>query len=229
MLEERLRERERIARELHDTLLHSVQGLILEFQAIANRIPAQEPMHQQMEGVLERADNVLIEGRESVHDLRVAGENRDLANDLKDAAAELSPSGTPDCRILQRSQPRRLHPVIHEEILKIGREALINACRHANAAAIEVELSYRRGRFRLCVRDDGAGIADEVLVRGGREGHYGLKGMRERAERIQSVLTITTALSIGTEIELVVPARIAYARPVRAAAWPSPLRRVLGL
>ncbi len=228
MLEERLRERERIARELHDTFLQGIQGLILEFQAIANRIPAPEPVHQQMERALERADNILVEGRESVHDLRASHEDGDVARDFEDAIAELPPA-SPRCALSQRGQPRRLHPVIREEILKIGREALINACRHAQATTVQIELTYMYGRFRLRVRDDGAGIAAEVLARGEREGHYGLKGMRERAERIKSVVSVVTAASVGTEIELRVPARIAYMRPPRAATWLSRLQLILGV
>ncbi|HEY0105158.1 MAG TPA: triple tyrosine motif-containing protein [Rhizomicrobium sp.] len=228
-LEERLKERERIARELHDTLLQATQGLLLEFQAIANRIPRQDATREKMEHALETANTVLIEGRDRVHDLRGADEHGELAGDVEDMIADLSRSDMARCTASTRGNPRRLHPVIREEVLKITREALINALQHARARTIEVEIRYMRGRLKVLVRDDRVGIAAAILARGGREGHYGLVGMQERAERIHAVVTVAPAVPVGTAVELIVPARIAYAWPARAAGWLPRLRHLTGL
>ena len=104
---------------------------------------------------------------------------------------------------------RALHPLVQDEVYRIGREAILNAFRHATARSIEVTLEYRENRFRLFVRDDGRGLEGEVL-RIGREGHFGMAGMRERAERIGGQLRLLSRPSSGTHVELTIPGKSAY-------------------
>lgn len=112
-------------------------------------------------------------------------------------------------RVLAEGQGRPLHPLIRDEFYRIGREALTNAFRHADAKHIDIELKYGPKQFRLLVRDDGCGIEPSILQKG-RSGHWGLSGMRERAERIGARLHVFSRASAGTEIELSVPARVAF-------------------
>jgi ligand-binding sensor domain-containing protein len=224
----RLEERERIARELHDTLLQGFQGLMLRFQSVLKNIPANEPARQMMESTLDRADEVLLEGRQRIHDLReddMAG-NRlwdNLARWGKELA--LDSSSRFSAAIIGTSQP--LDPAVCHEIYQIGREALTNAFKHAVANHIELEITYNPKKVKLLVRDDGAGI-DNGILDGGRSGHWGLSGMRERAQKIGAQLNIWSHGGAGTEIDLSIPAKVAYRRPGKRSARPRIKQRVAG-
>jgi len=210
-LEARLAERERIARDLHDTLLQGIQGLILRFQAATDRIPADVPARDMMEKALDRADKLLGESRDRVKDLRpTAAEVTDLAQALAtegDQFAQLHP--TP-FRVSVQGTRRDLHPIVREEGFLIAREALGNAFRHAQARDIEAEVTYGERALQVRVRDDGLGISSTVLQAGGRPGHFGLLGMRERARKLGGHLDVWSKPGAGTEIDLRVPARVAY-------------------
>jgi signal transduction histidine kinase len=227
-LEVRHAERERIARELHDTLLQGIQGLILHFQAVAERIPKESPLRAQIDQALDRADTVLIEGRDRVRDLRASEHG---ANDLSAALASLGEGFAEEWptkfRVVCGGEQQAIDPVIREEIYLIGREALLNAFRHAKAVEIEAELAYDVKQFRLCVRDDGIGIPQDIMEAGRRPGHWGLVGMRERANCIGGQLKILARQGTGVEVELIVPAGIAYAR-ARRPRWYS-FKRFLSL
>jgi signal transduction histidine kinase len=210
-LEERLAERERIARELHDTLLQGIQGLVLRFQAAANRIPAQEPARALMERALERADDVLREGRDRVKDLRASSaEDQDLPAALAAAGKQLALGHTAVFRAKMTGTERILHPIVRDEALLISREALTNAFAHADAKLIDVEILYSHTELRVTIRDDGRGISSEVMQTGGRPGHWGLLGMRERAQKIRATLAISSSPGGGTQIDLRIPAQVAY-------------------
>lgn len=215
-LEERLAERERIARDLHDTLLQGFQGLILRFQSVANEIPPQLKARGLIEQALESADSVLSEGRDSVHHLR-AMDSTDLAEALADTAERLRRDRPLEFRMTVEGAPRRLHPVVREELSRIGDEALSNAFRHSSGRTVELVVSYRSAALVVSVRDDGAGIDPAVLERGGRQGHFGLVGMRERAEQIHSELHVSSRAGGGTEVQVAVAGRVAYAGDRRAA------------
>jgi signal transduction histidine kinase len=209
-LEERLAERERIARDLHDTLLQGVEGLVLRFQAVANRISRREPVGELLERTLERADQVLEEGRDRVLNLRaVAGDVGELAQALAATGEELALMYPVQFRASVEGVPRDLHPIAREELLFIGREALTNAFRHAGAGVIEAEVCYGETALKMRVRDDGRGIDAEVL-KSGRPGHWGLPGMRERARNIRATLEVWSRPEAGTEIELSLQAELAY-------------------
>jgi signal transduction histidine kinase len=206
-LEERLAERERIARDLHDTLLQSVQGLILRLRAAVK----QERPGGLIEQGLERADEVLAEARDRVKHLRSSPNgDQDLIQGLLTLGQELATEQTAQFRSTTAGTPRDLHPIICEEALFIAREALTNAFRHANARHIEAELSYGEEELRLIIRDDGKGIDAGVLRHGGQDEHWGLLGMRERAKKIRATLTIWSKPDAGTEVDLRVPAHLAY-------------------
>ncbi len=219
-LEERMRERERIARELHDTLLQGLQGLILRFQSVAARIPAQEPSRAMMEQVLERADDVMIESRDRVKDLRsFHGGSGDLAQDIAATGRDLLIDARTRIRVAVHGTLRGLHPIVCEEAFLVAREALTNAVRHAKANEIEVDVFYDRAALRVVIRDDGRGIDPLILRAGGREGHWGLLGIRERAKKIHAHMNIWSRVSAGTEVELRVPAALAYRTPIRRGRW----------
>jgi signal transduction histidine kinase/ligand-binding sensor domain-containing protein len=216
-LEARLAERERIARELHDTLLQGMQGLIWRFQAATDRIPATEPARQLMEKSLDRADELLAEGRDKVKQLRVTvSDMPDLAKALAAEGEQLAEETSVEFRAIVDGVRRELHPMVREEGFLIGREALGNAFRHARAERIEVEVSYGRAALHVRVRDDGAGIDPVVLAAGERPGHFGLIGMRERATRIGGEIQVWSKPGAGTEVDLRVPARVAYGRSSKA-------------
>jgi signal transduction histidine kinase/ligand-binding sensor domain-containing protein len=209
--QERMIERERIARELHDTLLQGVQGLILRFQATVLGMQADDPVRGEIEGTLVRANRILEEGRDKVMGLRsVTDCNLQLEQAWSELAVELSSSQEPAFELTVEGTPRELMPLIRDEVHRIGAEAIINAFRHAQARRIDVEIGYASTELRVRIRDDGRGIADEVLDAGRRSGHWGLPGMSERATWMHARLMVWSKPGVGTEIELRVPGSVAY-------------------
>lgn len=209
-LEERLAERERIARDLHDTLLQGFQGLILRFQSVANEIPENLRAHGLIGQALDSADKVLSDGRNSVKQLRTVG-HADVARALSEAAERMRISYPVEFKMVVEGVPRALHPLVRDEISRIGEEAIINAFQHARASLIELALSYEASGLTLGVRDNGIGIDPDILERGGRQGHFGLVGMRERAQQIDAELTVSSRPGSGTEMRVTVAGKIAYA------------------
>ncbi len=191
--EARIAERERIARELHDTLLQSVQGLLLFFQTLASRVPPTSDLRAPMEKMLDRTEAALVEGRDRVRELRSEAASNDLAQALRHAGADIIGAETPRFRLTVEGPQRPLHGLVSEEVTRIAEEAIRNAVLHAGATAIDVTLTYGRRHLRLTIHDDGGGIPDAILKKGGREGHYGLVGMRERAEQIGARLAVSSA------------------------------------
>jgi signal transduction histidine kinase/ligand-binding sensor domain-containing protein len=210
-LEGRMQERERIARELHDTLLQGFMSLILMFDSATSHI--EEPAtRRQVDHVLDRAEQVVEEGRDRVRELRGDGlaAAGALVDELTRVGQELITAPT-RLRLTQTGTAHALAEPAADEIFQIAREALANAARHAGAAQIDLALVHTERGLRLHVRDDGVGIAIPILRLGRREGHYGLRGMRERAQRIGATLTLRGREPRGTSIELWIPARRAYA------------------
>ena len=216
-LEERVGERTRIARDLHDTLLQSFQGLLLRFQtayALFDTRPADAK--EVLGSSIDQTAQAITEGREAVQGLRASTvESNDLAQAIttlgEQLAAEASSAASAGLHVAVEGTPRNLHPIMRDEIYRIASEALRNAYRHAEAQQIEVEFRYDERRFRLRVRDNGKGIDAMFLTAEGRTGHFGLHGMRERAKLMGGKLTVWTAAESGTEIELSIPATRAYA------------------
>jgi signal transduction histidine kinase len=219
---ERLDERERIARELHDTLLQGFQGLILRFQAATNQLSRQEPVRPLLDQALDRAEEVLIEGRNRVRGLRIG--SGDLPQVLTDLANEMAATWPATFRFNIEGEARVLHPTVAMEICSIAEEGVRNAFQHAQARVIEATLIYHATELRFRLLDDGVGLPGDVKANGEREGHYGLVGMRERATRIRASLVIDASASGGTEILLCVPASAAYVT-AHAARWRLPFLR----
>jgi signal transduction histidine kinase/ligand-binding sensor domain-containing protein len=208
-LEERVSERTRLARDLHDTLLQSFQGLMLRFQVVDDLLP-EGKAKEQLEQALHRADEAIAEGRNAVYDLRSSATTaNDLAQAVKSLGDELATTDSAAFHLVVEGTPRHLHPIIRDEIYRITREALRNAFSHGRAHHIETEITYGKRAFRLRIRDDGEGIPPEILKEG-RPGHYGLSGMRERAKKTGGKLDIWSGAGAGTEIELSIAGSIAY-------------------
>ena len=223
--EVRLAERARIARELHDTLLQSFQALMLHFQAVHDLLPPGQAK-EALEKVLNRADQAIAEGRDAIQNLR---SSTTVTNDLADAMSGLGKelasahdgegAAAPTFRVSVEGRPRDLHPILRDDIYRIAREALRNAFRHARAGKIEAEIVYGERVLRLRIRDDGRGI-DPKLLDTGRDGHWGLPGMRERAEQIGAKFDIWSEVGAGTELELRIPGSVAYATSTgRGVFW----------
>jgi signal transduction histidine kinase/ligand-binding sensor domain-containing protein len=224
-LEERVDERTRIARDFHDTLLQSFQGLLFRFQAV-RELQRTRPAEAEeiLESALEQAAQAITEGRDAVTGLRASTvETNDLAASIKALGEEFAAQGNAHSlaglSVEVEGTSRTLRPIVRDEIYRIAGEALRNAFRHAEAKQIEVELHFDARQLRLRIRDDGTGIDPKFLTSQGREGHFGMHGMRERAKLISGKLTVWTAPGSGTEIELSVPAVRAYA--ASSASWRS--------
>lgn len=210
-MEERLEERERIARDLHDTLLQGVQGLILKFHAVSRQMPTNTPAFEALEKTLDHADQVLAEGRDRIQNLRVNSASlSDLPAAFRSVAEETSQGGQATFKTVVEGRVRDLHPLVLEECYCIGREAIINALGHSKAQQIEAEISYDSRQFRLRIRDNGQGIDPKILEAGGRSGHWGLQGMQERSQKIGGQLRFWSRPETGTEVELTVPGATAY-------------------
>jgi signal transduction histidine kinase len=216
--ETRLAERTRIARDLHDTLLQSFQGLMLRLQAVNELLPEGQAK-KQLEQTLQRADQAIAEGRTAVNELRSSTvTTNDLAQAVTALGNELAAKDTAAFHLVVEGPPRDLHPIVRDELYRITREALRNAFGHARAHRIEVEISYGERLFRLRIRDDGEGIAPDIL-RNGRQGHYGLAGMGERARQIGAKLSTWSRAGTGTEIELSIHGSHAYGRSPKRTRW----------
>ena len=221
-LEERARERIRIARDLHDTLLQGVQGLVLRFHFATERLKAEEPARAMLRDALVRADQVISEGREKVRELRAeAALPGDLEKNLRRAAEALQVDGTAPINITVNGQPRTLRPSVQDELYSIGREALTNSMRHAGASEIVLDLTYDVKQLRLCCRDNGCGVGLEVERSGFMHGHWGIPGMRERARDLGAKFEFLSSSGNGTQIDLCLEARRAYAQRESDSAWKS--------
>jgi signal transduction histidine kinase len=225
-VEERVNERTRIARDLHDTLLQSFYGLLLQFQTAIYLLPGRpEEARKALESALDLAEDAIDEGRDAVQGLRSSAlTSNDIAEATRTMGEALATQGTGQTtavfRVEVEGKPRNLHPILREEVYRIVGEALRNAFRHAQARQIEVEIHYDNRQFRLRIKDDGKGIDPELLNGKGRAGHYGLNGMHERAKLVGGKLVVQSELDSGTEIELTISAVVAYATSPRRFWWP---------
>ena len=223
-LEERVSERTRIARELHDTLLGSLHALLLRFQSALMLLPARpDDARERLERALAQAQAAITEGRNAVQGLRASATTvNDLANGIAAFGAELTsdPStvNAPAIEVDVVGESRDLNPVVRDEAYRIASEALRNAFKHAQARQIIVTIRYEARQFRLTVRDDGKGIDEAMIQRQPMTGHFGLPGMRERAAIVRGHLDVRTQPGAGTEVELRVPGATAYAS-ARTAWW----------
>ena len=218
-LGERILERERIARDLHDTLLQSFQGSLFEVQAARNLFARRpDDAMQTLDEAIHSAEAAIAEGRDAILYLRSgSAAPSDLAQLLAAAGQELSEvavsnGGSPAFRVTVEGPPRGIETVLQDEVYRIGWEILRNAFRHANAEKIEVEIRYDAKELRVRFRDDGIGIDPQVLNQGARAGHWGVPGIRERAKIAGAHLEFWSEVGVGTEVQVAVPASLAYAK-----------------
>jgi signal transduction histidine kinase len=225
--EERLAERMRIAQELHDTLLQGFVSASMQLHVAVEQLPEDLPARQPLNHVQQLIGQVIEEGRNAVQGLRSnASDSLQLEQAFSRVQQELALQEPVAFRVIVEGRPRPLHPLIRDEVYRIGREALVNAFRYSRAKSIEVEVEYVTNHLRVMVSDDGCGIASPVL-RSGREGHWGLSGMHERAERIGARLKVRSRPAAGTEVELSIPGHVAFkAEPAGSGpGWFARLRR----
>jgi ligand-binding sensor domain-containing protein/signal transduction histidine kinase len=227
ILMQRQVEREAVARDLHDTFLQGVQGLILRFHTSTQQLPPGNSVREALEQALSQADQVMIEGRGVLSRLRSRGTKPEsLTDSFAAMGKELRALSPALFEVSLGGLSRDLDVVVQEELLKIGREALFNAFRHARARRIEVEIYFGIFEFRIRFRDDGIGINPAILREGSVAGHYGLPGMRERVSRIGGHLELWSRPGAGTELEVRVPSAIAY-RSTENQGTPRWIRRLL--
>jgi len=220
-LEDRIQERTRIARDLHDSFFQRFQGLMFRLDAVRLLLPARpDEAAAQLDIAIQRGLAAIDEGRQTIAELRATAP---MTSDLSQALAELGPEfetlgpadAAPDYRVLVQGHPIELVPIVRDETYRIVREAVRNAFRHARADLIEVEAVFGEKTFTVRVRDDGVGLDPAVLERGYRNGHWGLPGMRERALRFGGDLQLWSQLNAGTEIELNIAGATAYTRVMK--------------
>jgi len=210
LLEERLAERTRIAQELHDTLLQDFLSVSMQLHVANDQLASDSPAKPIVTRILDLMGRVIEESRNTVHGLRSSSwRSQDLEQAFSRVPEELAITQKASFSVIVEGVTRPLRPVIGDDVYLIGREALANAFQHSGASAIEVELEYSDNQLRLLVRDNGCGIANEIL-QSARNGHWGLSRMRERTERIGAKLRVLSRAAAGTEIELTIPNHIAY-------------------
>jgi signal transduction histidine kinase len=207
---ELLEERKRIAQELHDTLLQGFFAVSMQLQTVVDQLPSDSAAKPRFDDVLQAMDRVLEEGRRAVQGLRSPVEPaRSLGEDFADVPNELGFPLAVDYRVILHGSEKDLRAAARHEIYRIGREAIINAYRHSQATKVEAEIDFGPAELRVAVRDNGRGI-DPQSLRWGRDGHWGIQGMRERADRIGARLHLRSEAGLGTEVELRVPGAAAF-------------------
>jgi ligand-binding sensor domain-containing protein/signal transduction histidine kinase len=208
--EERLAERTRIAQDLHDTLLQGFVSASMQLHVVSDALSDDTPTKHSLEHILQLVRQVIEEGRNAVRGLRLsASGSEDLAQAFSRVPEEVRISPETKFRISIEGKPRTLNALLRDDVYRIGREALVNAFRHAKAKNIEVRIEYGPKHFRFWVRDDGCGL-DRTILKSGREGHWGLRGMRERAARIGGSLHLWSEAATGTEVDFSLANRVAF-------------------
>jgi len=216
-MEARLAERERIARELHDTLLQSFHGLMFQFQAARNMLPRRpDEAMDVLDSAIGATSQAISEGRSAIQQLRLeqideCNLEQWLTNIGQEFARSQQTNGdSPNFRLTVEGERQSLSPLPRTEVYRITREILQNAFRHAQAHHIEAEIRYDDRLLCVRIRDDGRGIDPRILQAGGCAGHWGLRGVRERAQQIGARLDFWSEAGAGTEVQLTVPAAVAY-------------------
>jgi signal transduction histidine kinase len=216
-VERQLDKRLRAARELHDTLRQTFQASLVQMQAACNLFFRRPEEAQNLDRAIDMAADAIAEGPCAIQELRCQAADRgDLAQLLTVAGQELarpqeSKENPARFRMVVEGQRQQLAPLVQEEVYQIALELLRNAFRHSQASQVEAEIRYQRRLFCVHVRDNGKGIDPEVLEAGGRDGHWGLTGIRERTKQIGARLDFWSKRGAGTEVRLTVPALSAYA------------------
>jgi signal transduction histidine kinase len=202
-----LAERARIAQELHDTLLQGFTGITIQLRAI-QRVLSRRPEEgaAALETALSAADTALRDARNSIWDLRaVELEGHDLPEALDGAVRSVVAGSSVALEFIVRGERRPLPPLVETTALRIGREAVLNALKHADAHKVDVHLEYGAQFLSLRVRDDGHGMTPHTPAAAANEGHFGIAGMRERAHRAAGTIEITSEPESGTTVRVSLP------------------------
>jgi signal transduction histidine kinase len=219
-LSERVAERERVARELHDTLLQGFQGLLMRFHLATQSIPTDEPARAEMEDALDSADSLLVESRERIRDLRhEAIEFDPLPEALSALGEEFAVPRNWELKVITHGIEVDLNPITYQDIYAISKEALVNAFRHSKATLIKADLHFEPHRLQIAVTDNGVGLAPDILNGGRRADHWGLAGMQERADNLGAELNLSTLPEGGTRVKLIVPGAMAYRHVKNPPFW----------
>jgi signal transduction histidine kinase/ligand-binding sensor domain-containing protein len=211
-MQERVNERTRIARELHDTLLQGLVSASLQLEVADTKLSAQSGAKPLIERISALLRQMIDESRNTLRGLRMVQQSDDLERAIALIPRELGVDGTVEFHLLAEGSRRSLRPAIREELYWIAREALANAFRHSRASVIDVVLVYSPKRFQMVIRDDGCGISPATLQAGSSD-HWGLSGMKERSARIGAKLSISSAADAGTEVDLTIPGPLAFEPP----------------
>jgi signal transduction histidine kinase/ligand-binding sensor domain-containing protein len=217
--DERLAERTRIARDLHDTFLQTIQGSKLVADDALDPSTDPDRMRRAVEQLSAWLGRATQEGRAALNSLRMSTlERNDLAAAFRRAIDECRLQNSMEASFSVAGESQEMHPIVRDEVYRIGYEAIRNACVHSHASHLWVELTYSTD-LTVRIRDDGVGMNAELAARG-KEGHFGLRGMRERAARIAGDLQIESSAA-GTRVELTVPGGIIFsnATSARKGLW----------
>jgi signal transduction histidine kinase len=213
--EERLKERTRIAQELHDSLIQDVMGISLQIEVTDELLPKDFPAKRSLSRALALCKSALDGGRRALNDLRaVSLSAAGVVKSFSELANEYTKNAGPEIDVIVEGRERPLNAAAGHEVLQVGRQAVTNALQHAHARKIHLLLSYGEQHFELRVQDNGCGINEET-VRLQRPGHYGIAGMKERAERLGGSISVRSRVGEGTEVSLTVPAHLLYQDDVR--------------
>jgi signal transduction histidine kinase/ligand-binding sensor domain-containing protein len=210
-MQEKLSERARIARTLHDTLLQGIQGLILSFRAHSQLIPPESAGRAHIDYTLRAAEKLLVQGRDEIMDLRTKPTEDNLYSALSEFGIATTSERPHKFSAELSGDPRAINDSIYDEIFAIGREAICNASRYANARCIFLKITYSTHGLRLEVHDDGCGLVDAEITTTGRNGSWGIQGIQERALNMKAKLDIWSEVDSGTIVSLFVKAKVAYA------------------
>jgi signal transduction histidine kinase len=219
LFEEQLKERKRIALELHDSLIQDVMGISLQIEVTDELLPADFPAKQSLARALRLCKSALDAGRRALNDLSTASLTAaDLVKSFSELTNELTRDDGTKIDVIVEGREHPLNVTMGNDVLQVGRQAITNALQHAHARKIHVLLSYGERHLQLRIQDNGRGINEETLhLR--RPGHYGIAGMKERAERLGGSISIRSRVGKGTEVTLSVPSHPLYQDDVRRSEW----------
>jgi signal transduction histidine kinase len=208
--DERGGERKRIARELHDTLLQGLQGILLEIHMFSRTSTLTEEQHERAAKIEQKLRHVVTDGRDAINALRSPGDERDWVTVILDMGDHLSMESEISFSMHIDGDPWSLHPKVRDEVLAIVREGLRNAFVHSHAQVIHVAINYAKHGLRIAIQDNGIGVSEQHVQLRQKEGHWGIAGMRERTEKLSGRLTIESQLSTGTAVNLVIPRHFTF-------------------
>ena len=210
--DERRAERKRIARELHDTLLQGLQGILLEFEVLSSRLPEEE--RERASKIERKLRHIVVDGRNAINALRLPDDDdRDWMAAVLEMGERAASETQVDFMLKIKGDPWNLPLKVRVEVLAIVREGLRNAFEHSDARTIMVFVRYAKRAMKISIEDNGVGVDVKCLEFRQKEGHWGLAGMRERAEKLRGRLTIASQLSKGTVVSLVIPRCLVFMKP----------------